>query len=107
MTGSFFSFFGHVPTPEEMNAKAFITPREVQMHPSGFFVGYIAGLCDADAVSDKDAEALIKAAANGQLSHNLEPLFADELDDFENECEKCLGIVLNRNVIGTEEGDDD
>lgn len=77
--------FGHVPTADEINAKAFVLDRRAQPH--GWWPGYIAGLSDAGAVDDAQAQQLLFAALNGQFAHNLESLFYGELEGDEEELE--------------------
>lgn len=71
--------FGHVPAADEIHARAFTMHRDAQ--PEGLWAGYIAGLRDAGAISDKEATRLLFAALNGQFAHNVEPMFDDELED--------------------------
>lgn len=75
--------FGHVPTPEEIHAKAFAMDRRAQ--PEGMWAGYIMGLSDAGAVDDAKGGRLLIAALNGQFAHNVEPMFDYELDGCEDE----------------------
>jgi hypothetical protein len=70
--------FGHVPTPDEINARAFTLPRQAQ--PEGWWPGYVAGLRDAGAIYDEEAKQLLFAALDGQFAHNVEPIFNDELE---------------------------
>lgn len=70
--------FGHVPTPEEAAAKAFVMPRGAQ--PVGFWPGYVSGLLDAGVPAGR-AMPLLGAFCRGEFEHNLEPSFDDELGD--------------------------
>lgn len=74
--------FGHVPTPEEAHAKAFVMPRQAQ--PEGFWAGYCSALSDC-GVSDDKVFKLITALCSGQFAHNVEPMFYDELEPWEDE----------------------
>lgn len=74
--------FGHVPTPDEINARAFTMHRHAQ--PDGWWAGYVAGLRDAGGVDDMEAQHLLFAALDGQFAHNLEPMFYDELAEEES-----------------------
>ena len=77
MSGIGMGLFGHVPTPDEINAKAFVLHRRAQ--PEGMWSGYVMGLRDAGAVDDEHAQQLLYAACNGQFAHNVEPVFYDEV----------------------------
>ena len=70
--------FGHKPTPEEANAKAFVMPRAAQ--PSGFWPGYCCALSDM-GVPFEEVNSILIAALNGQFAHNVEPAFMDEVAD--------------------------
>ena len=74
--------FGHVPTPEEAHAKAFVMPRQAQ--PEGFWGGYCCALADC-GVDDADIVKLIAAFCSGQFAHNVEPMFYDELETLEDD----------------------
>lgn len=71
--------FGHVPTPDEVEAKAFVMPRQMQTAP--FWAAYACGLSDA-GVPDDLVLAVTIAGCKGEFAHNCEPLFSDELDQF-------------------------
>lgn len=78
MSNNSMGMFGHVPTAAEIGAKAFVMPRDLQSQWS--WAAYCAGLSDA-GVPDADVVGLLMAACNGEFSHNLEPMFGDELED--------------------------
>ena len=78
MSGTGMGAFGHVPTPDEINARAFASDREAQ--PDGWWPGYVAGLRDAKAVDDGQAYELLIAALEGQFAHNTDPIFDYELE---------------------------
>lgn len=82
MSESAMGLFGHVPTPEEVHAKAFAIHRQAQ--PEGMWPGYVMGLADAGSVDDAQAQQLLFAALNGQFAHNVEPLFDDELAEWDD-----------------------
>ncbi len=75
--------FGHIPTPDEINAKAFAMDRRAQ--PVGMWPGYVMGLRDSDAIDDRYAISLLMAACNGQFAHNVEPLFDYEIEGLEDD----------------------
>ena len=76
--------FGHVPTPEEAHAKAFVMPRRAQ--PEGFWSGYCSALSDC-GIPDAQVCEILMALCKGQFAHNVEPMFYDELDEFTEEDE--------------------
>lgn len=81
MSESLFSglgVFDHVPTPEEVEAKAFVMPRRLQN--GGFWGAYACGLADA-GVDPSLVMQIVMAACNGEFAHNVEPMFYGELED--------------------------
>ena len=73
--------FGHIPTPDEVNAKAFAMDRRAQ--PEGMWPGYVMGLRDSGLVDDQYANTLLMAACHGQVAHNADPLFDYEIEGCE------------------------
>ena len=61
--------FGHVPTPEEMEAKAFVTSAEPWAHQWSW-AAYCSGLADA-GVSVGKVTRLLMAACKGEFSGNV------------------------------------
>lgn len=74
--------FGHVPTPEEAEAKAFVMHRHSQ--PDGFWAGYCSALADC-GVPDDQVIPILLAFCKGQFAHNVEPMFRYEVEDEEEE----------------------
>lgn len=64
------AFFGHVPSIDEMEAKAFVTAQE-PWRDQWSWGAYCAGLADA-GVDDEQAKLLLMAACNGEFSGNIE-----------------------------------
>ena len=62
--------FGHVPSAEEIEAKAFITTQE-PWRDQWSWPAYIAGLADA-GVSDARVFRLLSAACKGEFTGNVE-----------------------------------
>lgn len=61
--------FGHVPTVEEIEARAFVTSSEPWAYQWSW-PAYVSGLADAGVPKDK-AIALLMAACRGEFSGNV------------------------------------
>lgn len=70
--------FGHLPTPDEVEARAFVMGRELQAEWS--WPSYACGLSDA-GVPDDIVTMLLLAGARGEMSHNIDGAFDYELED--------------------------
>lgn len=69
--------FGHVPTPEEIEAKAFVTSAEPWAYQWSW-AAYCTGLSDA-GVPDHVVAELLLAACKGEFAGNVS--FPDEGED--------------------------
>ncbi len=70
--------FGHVPSPDEVAAKAFAMDRGMQQQWS--WPAYCCGLSDA-GTADAYVARLVVAACQGESSHNADPAFRGELEE--------------------------
>lgn len=70
--------FGHVPTPEEIEAKAFVTSAEPWAYQWSW-AAYCCGLSDA-GVPDVAVAKLIMAACKGEFTGNVSLSDLDEPD---------------------------
>lgn len=77
--------FDHVPTPEEIEAKAFMLAGEPWAHQWSW-AAYICGLIDA-GVNVERAHHLLFAACNGEFTGRVEfgPMLDSEDEDGEDE----------------------
>lgn len=73
--------FGHVPTPTEIEAKAFVTSAEPWAHQWSW-AAYCCGLSDA-GVPDVAVAKLIMAACKGEFTGNVSLGDLDEPDDMD------------------------